>query len=70
MNPGYKHHTRWTFGNIVWHRVTKDKGMIVGINLRHSAPASYSVVFEDSRADCVCLELELTDEPEFVTTPA
>jgi hypothetical protein len=38
MNAGYKHSSKWnsskwSFGDVVWHRSTKDKGIIVAIHL-------------------------------------
>lgn len=62
MKPGYKHSSLYGFGDIVWHKVTKDKGFIIGINLRPGCAPNYLVVFEDKRQDDVCLEFELTDE--------
>jgi hypothetical protein len=62
MSAGYKHFSRWSFGDEVWHKATKDKGIIIGIILRPDSAANYIVVFEDSRVEANCLEFELTDE--------
>ncbi len=62
MNPGYKHFSRWNFGDCLWHKVTGDKGMVVSIELWPNTPAAYCIIFEDSRDEQVCAEFELTDE--------
>lgn len=62
MKTGYKHASVYGFGDVVWHKSTKDKGLIIGINLRPGCAPSYLIVFEDNRNDVVCLEFELTDE--------
>lgn len=62
MNPGYKHFSTHGFGDSVWHKTTKDKGIVIGISLRPNCAPSYNVVFEDSRNEMLCLEFELTDE--------
>lgn len=62
MNPGHKHHTNWTFGSILWHKVTGDRGMVIAIHLRPESKPSYSMVFEDNREETSCMEFELTDE--------
>lgn len=70
MNIGHKHHTRWSFGQIVWHKITKDQGMVVGVLLRPNSASSYIVIFDDSRNEDECLEFELTDEqPSPVEVP-
>lgn len=58
----YKHSSRWSFGDTVWHKSTKDKGIIIAIHLRPGCAANYSVVFEDNRNEATFLEFELTDE--------
>lgn len=62
MTQGYKHSTKWSFGNEIWHKVTGDRGLIMGISLRPDSAPYYRVVFEDSREDTSCMEFELTDE--------
>lgn len=59
---GYKHSTQWGFGDIVWHRLTADRGMVVGIQLRPESQPNYLVVFEDRREETLCSEFELTAE--------
>ncbi len=59
---GYKHSSRWNFGDVVWHKSTKDKGLIVEIIIKPNSAASYAVCFEDSRNEDLCAEFELTDE--------
>jgi hypothetical protein len=57
----YKHSSRWSFGDTIWHKVTKDKGMIVAIHLRNNSPPNYGVIWEDDREDKCHMEFELTD---------
>lgn len=64
QSTGYKHSTRWSFGDVIWHKVTKDKGIIFGIQLRHGDEPRYLVVFEDSRSEACCVEFELTEEEQ------
>lgn len=66
MNAGHKHFSRWSFGDIVWHRMTGERAMIIGIGLRKDSPASYSLVFEEGR-EGTCYEMELTEiKPAFM----
>lgn len=68
-NPGHKHSTRWGFGDVLWHKATGDKGMVMGIILRPQSVALYVVVFADDVSDKTCLEFELTEEqPTTVTS--
>lgn len=71
MNAGHKHSSRWTFGDSLWHKVTGDKGLVVGVELRPQSSAAYFIIFSDSRMEDSCNEFELTDQPviEGVTTP-
>lgn len=62
MNPGHKHATRWSFGDVLWHCVTGDKGMVLGIVLRQQSPPIYMLVFEGDVGEKNCYEMELTDE--------
>lgn len=66
---GYKHFSRWSFGDTVWHKTTRDKGLVIAIHLRPNSAPNYSVVFEDSRAESTYLEFELTDEQPTAVTP-
>jgi hypothetical protein len=62
MSSGFKHSTLWSFGSVVWHKATKDKGLVIGISLRPDSRPQYVVVFEDTRVEDICYEFELTDE--------
>lgn len=69
MQPeGYKHFTKWSFGDHVYHKTTGDKGMIVGIQLRHQSEPRYLMVFENSRVEDSCLQFELTEEQPAIKT--
>lgn len=62
MNAGHKHCSRWGFGDVLYHKMTGNKGMVTGIILRSQSPPLYSLVFVDDEAEKNCLELELTEE--------
>lgn len=59
----YLHKTKYSFLNVVWHKVTGDKGMVFGIKLRENNNPLYMVIFEDGRNEAECFEVELQDEP-------
>lgn len=63
IRPGHKHHTKFGFGDELWHLTTGDKGRVIGILLRPGGAPVYYMVFQDSRQEETCLEFELTDEP-------
>jgi len=68
LSAGHKHFSRWGFGDFLWHKVTGDKGMILGITLRPNSPPSYQMVFAEDIDEKTCLEIELTEEvPTAVT---
>lgn len=67
MNVGHKHATKWSFGDVVWHKATKDKGIIVAIHLRPNNSPNYGVIYEDSREEDSNMEFELTDEMPSLT---
>jgi len=58
-----RHVTKYNFHDVVYHRVTGDKGVIFGILLRPDSAPRYLVIFGDSRKDDECQEAELQDEP-------
>lgn len=62
INPGHSHRTKYGYGDWVFHRVTGDRGMIMGIELRPSAAPCYFVCWDDSRCEDVNNEFELTTE--------
>lgn len=71
MNPaGHKHSTRWSFGDVLYHRLSGERGMVVGLQLRPSSTPVYLMVFEDEIADEKrCMEIELTEsQPTAVTS--
>lgn len=59
--PGHKHHTLYGFGDTVYHRVTNDEGLIVGIVLRPNCEPIYRVIFKETRIEESCAEFELRD---------
>lgn len=59
---GHKHSTRWGFGEILYHKMTEDKGMVTGIILRQNSPPMYALVFSGDVGEKNCFEMELTEE--------
>jgi heat shock protein HspQ len=66
----YKHATRYNHGTEVWHRVTRNRGVIFGIQLRENSMTQYYVVFDDNRTEALCYESELLDKPVTAITPS
>lgn len=62
MSAGHKHCSRWGFGEVLYHKMTGNKGMVTAITLRHNSEPVYSMVFSDDVGEKGCLEIELTDE--------
>ena len=58
----YKHSSRYTFGQDVYHVVTKAHGRVFGITLKENSMPTYTVIFEDDIRDIDCLESELASE--------
>jgi hypothetical protein len=62
MNAGHKHSSRWGFGDVLYHKMTGDKGMVTAIILRHQSPPLYGLVFTNDVGEKNCYEMELTEE--------
>ncbi len=62
MNPGHKHASKWGFGEVLYHKMTGEKGMVTGIILRAQSPPLYALVFSGDVNEKNCYEMELTDE--------
>lgn len=66
---GHKHSTRWSFGDILWHKVTEEKGMVTGIILREQSPPMYALVFTGDVGEKNCYEMELVEsQPTAITS--
>lgn len=70
MNAGHRHATRWSFGDVLYHKLSGERGMVVGLQLRPTSTPVYLMTFEDDvGAESTCFELELTEEqPTAVTS--
>lgn len=65
---GHKHATRWGFGDMLWHKMTGEKGMVTGIILRQHSPPLYALVFTGDISEKNCYEMELTEEHSTAVT--
>lgn len=66
---GHKHSTRWGFGDVLWHKLSGERGMVVGLQLRPTSTPVYLMTFEgDTGEEQKCLEIELVEQPGLVVT--
>lgn len=68
MNTGHKHSSRWGFNEILYHKMTSERGMVNGIILRYQSQPMYAMVFQSDVNEKNCYEAELQEEqPTSVT---
>lgn len=59
----HRHATRWSFGDMLYHKLSGELGMVVGLQLRPTSTPVYMMTFEgDVGSESKCLEIELTEE--------
>lgn len=51
----------FSLGQIVWHKVSGDKGMVTGFVIRPAGRLTYYVTFDD-HAESACFEIELSED--------